>query len=701
MNLNKSPLHLAVTMLIGSSAMSANSNLFAQSSSAADDIPVIEVTALGVDESANLIVAPFSILEGQDAFQRGGNLGDLLNGLPGIHADSFGGGASRPVIRGQTSPRLKMLSDGGSILDASEISPDHAVTADPLLAQRLEVLRGPATLLYGGGAIGGVVNVLDNKIPTAMPGSAMDGFVALRGNTVANEGAGAVSLTARATDNIALHLEGSLRDTDDYEANGWEESQVDGTFSESRNGSIGASWIGDDGYVGLAYSYRDDEYGLPGHSHEYEGCHPHGSSLHCGSHEAEEEHDHDHDHDHEHGPAPVVDLESKRIDLRAEYNNPMAGIHKIRIRGSHTDYEHHELDEGAIATTFRNKGYEGRIELDHAPVLGWHGIVGLQFSDTRFSSIGSEAFIPVTDSEMQGLFVVEHLQLTDTWHVETGLRYENQSHEPVNDPRDRPDYDESAFSWSASSIWTLSPDTTLAATFSRAQRLPQAQELYARGVHLATNTYECGLINHPLTCGGAENNANLDKETSSNIDVTLRKHTGNLTYSLNLFHNDVDGYIYARTLDQYEDFRLIKYTQRDATLKGMEAEISYQFTPLFSATLFGDYVRADLDGNEELPRMSPQRLGARLNTTIAGVDTELEYYRVDKQDRIADFESETPGYNMLNLSLSYSFPGDSRYSVFLRGSNLLDEEVWSHTSFLASVIPMPGRSLSAGFRMSF
>ncbi|MDP1931265.1 MAG: TonB-dependent receptor [Gammaproteobacteria bacterium] len=693
----RSPLSLAVTLVIGGATLSVPSTLFAQSVSANEAaIPVIEVTALGVDENANLIVAPYNILEEREVFTRGGNLGDLLNGLPGIHSDSFGGGASRPVVRGQTSPRLKVLSDGGSILDASDISPDHAISADPLLAQRIEVLRGPATLLYGGGAIGGAVNILDNKIPTAMPDSGIDSFIAIRGNTVADERAGAASVTAQATNNIALHLEGSLRESDDYKARNWTESRVDGTFSESKNSSIGASWIGDSGYMGLAYTYRDDEYGLPGHNHEYEGCHPHGSALHCGSDEEEE-----HDHEEEYEEVPVVDLNSRRIDLRGEYNDPVAGIHRIRLRGSHTDYEHHELEEGVISTTFRNKGYEGRIDIDHAPVFGWHGVVGLQFSDTRFSSIGAETFIPVTDSSMRSVFVVEHYELTESWHIEGGARYENQSYKPVRDPRNRPSYDKSAFSWSAASIWTLTDDTSLAATFSRAQRLPQSQELYARGVHLATNTYECGLVNHPLTCGGAANNASIEKETSRNIDLSLRKHTGALTYSLNLFRNNVDGYIFARTLDQYEDFRLIKYTQRDAVLEGLEAEISYEFSPVLAATVFGDRVEAHLSGVDRLPRISPQRVGARVNFMVSNIETEIEYYHVSRQTDVAAFESETPGYNMANISLNYSFPADARYSVFLRGSNLLDEEVWSHTSFLASVIPMPGRSLSAGFKMSF
>src|SRR5690606_2323061 len=360
------------------------------------------VTALAVDEDANKIVAPYSILDDQQISQRGSaTLGELLNGFPGVHADTFGGGASRPVVRGQTSPRVKVLSDGTSLLDASDISPDHAVTADPLLAHKVEVLRGPATLLYGGGAIGGVVNVLDNKIPESLPEQPVEGFVALRGNTVASERAGAVSATARLGDQFALHVEGSTRDADDYQVSRWEEDHVPGTFSESHNASIGASWIGERGFFGLAYSYRDDEYGLPGHSHEYEGCHPHGSTLHCGAHdhehedehdhghEHEDDHGHEHEHDHTHGEhAATAHLRSKRLDIRGELRDPFTGFTNLRFRGGYTDYQHDERDDGALGTTFTNQGYDGRLELSHQPLGGWDGVIGIQASRYDFASFG-------------------------------------------------------------------------------------------------------------------------------------------------------------------------------------------------------------------------------------------------------------------------------------------------------------------------
>lgn len=692
------PLTLTMKLVLGSVIVS-NAAQAQPNEPESQGIPVILITALGIDENANRIVAPFSVLDKKALFERGGTLGDLLNGLPGVHADTFGGGASRPVVRGQTSPRVKIMSDSSSLLDASDISPDHAVTADPLLAGRVEVLRGPATLLYGGGAIGGVINMLDNKIPTVMPANGVDGTVGLRGNSVADERARALSFTGRVTNSFAVHAETSFREVDNYKVRGWEEDRVNGTFADSSNSSVGASWIGKNGYLGLAYSIRDDEYGLPGHNHEYESCHPHGSLLHCGAHEeAGEEHDHDEE---AHAQVPLIDLDSKRIDLRGEYNNPMPGIHRIRVRGNHTDYEHHEIEEGIISTTFRNEGFEGRIELDHAPVFGWHGVVGAQFADTKFSAIGAEAFIPETHSESFGVFAVEHYELNDEWHLEAGWRHEKQEHRPVNDPRNRPTFEGSATSFSGAIIWAFDDVHTLAVTLSESQRLPHAQELYARGIHMATNTYECGAIPHPLTCGALENNARLRKEEGSNIDLALRRHSGDFTYSVNVFSNNVDNYFYARTLDQFEDFRLIKYTQQDAEFRGAEAEVSYQFSENMAVSVFGDYVRAEFASGGNLPRISPRRLGGRINALIGTLDAAIEYYHVATQDDIASYEVATPGYDMVNATISFSPFGDEKSEIFMRANNLLNEEVWNHSAFLANVVPQAGRNVSAGFRYNF
>lgn len=389
MKLNN-PLAAGIRWILTSSLASVAVGAHAQDANTDRELETVRVSASALDEDPKDLAATYSILEGQSLFERSqSTLGDTLNALPGVSSDTFGGGASRPVIRGQTAPRVAVLSDSALLFDASDISPDHAVTSEPLLVERIEVLRGPATLLYGSGAIGGVVNVLDKKIPDALPSNRIDGSFGARGSSAAEERAGAFEITAQATDHLVLHAEAMMRDADDYRARGLDESHVHGTFADSENASLGMSWVTDRGYIGLAYSYRDDDYGIAGHSHEYEGCHPHGSALHCGGHGDEEEgEEHDHDHEHEHEEVPEISLLSKRLDLRGELDAPFAGIERIRLRASHTDYRHHELEEGAIATTFLNDGYEARVELQHAPLGAVRGVVGVQYADAQFSALG-------------------------------------------------------------------------------------------------------------------------------------------------------------------------------------------------------------------------------------------------------------------------------------------------------------------------
>lgn len=282
-------------------------------SSTANELETVNVSALPLGSGSPS--TPYSVMDQQTLTQKNAaTLGETLNNQPGVHSDTFGGGASRPVVRGQSGPRVGVLNDGSAVLDASKISPDHTVTVDPMLARQIEVLRGPSTLLYGSGASGGVVNVLDSRIPTERPREDVEGFVGARANTVADENATAAGITFSATDHLVFRVEGSRRDADDYEVDGFDRLTVPGTYAESDNSSIGASWIGDQGFFGMAYSYRRDNYGLPGHSHEFEECGVSGSSLACP----------DEEHDHEHGEevTPFVDLASRRVDARGNTATP-------------------------------------------------------------------------------------------------------------------------------------------------------------------------------------------------------------------------------------------------------------------------------------------------------------------------------------------------------------------------------------------
>ncbi|QDJ50137.1 TonB-dependent receptor domain-containing protein [Bordetella hinzii] len=670
--------HVALTLAFATPAA------FAQASDAPVLAPItVSADPLGLD--LNSTALPTTILDGQELVERRqGTLGDTLDGLPGVHADTFGGGASRPVIRGQTAPRVSVLSDGSQLMDASAISPDHATTVEPLLADRIEVLRGPATLRYGGGAIGGVVNVLDKRVPTEKPEGGLAAEAELRGATGTKERAGVFGITG-GTDDFVVRVEGLKRRSSDYEVPDWPGGKLAGSYSESTQGSIGMSWIGPRGYVGVAFTHIDSKYGLPGHNHEYESCHPHGDHLHCGGHGHDDGEAHDHDHG-EDGDIPYVRLRSNRVDLRAEYLDPLPGFAKLRFRSGFTDYQHDEIEGGKVGTRFKNEGFDARLELEHKPWMGLRGVMGVQTAFSDFRADGEEAFLPRSKTRANGIFLLEEYRLAD-WRFETGARQDWQSVSPVGGQEKS---SLSGTSLSAAAIWDFAPRYSLALSVSRSQRLPSAQELYADGVHLATNTYEIG-------------NAKLDRETSRNIDLTLRKHEGDTTFSLSAFHNRVKNYIYANTLDRFEDFRLIEYTQQDAEFTGVEGEIKHQFTSIFSAGVFGDYVRGKLTGGQgDLPRIPAARLGARANLKWQQWSGGVEYAYVFRQKDIASYESETPGYSMVNAVVSYRFKAaGAQYDVYLRGNNLLDKLAYNHASFLATSAPLPGRSVLLGVRMTY
>ncbi|WP_324740216.1 TonB-dependent receptor [Tsuneonella sp. CC-YZS046] len=648
----------------------------------------IVVTASALEQKADETATPVITLSGEDlVHRRQATLGDTLAGQPGINFDNFGGGASRPVIRGQTAPRVQSLSDGSHIQDASAISPDHAVTTEPLLLRGIEVVRGPATLLYGGGAIGGAINLLDDKVPTAIPEGGVSGAVEGRLGTADDERSLVGGLTA-GIGPFAFRVEGVHRRSDDYRVpKRFGDKHVDGSYNDTSTVSVGGSWVGPDGYFGAAYTRQRSEYGLPGHSHEYEDCHPHGSSLHCGGHgHDEEDHDHDHDHEHEHEEVPFVKLRSERFDIRGEYRDLLPGFEKMRFRMSFTDYEHDEIEEDEVATTFRNKAHDLRFELTHKPIGGLRGVFGVQHSNSEFSAVGEKAFLPESETANTALFLMETLQAGPV-RFELAARHEWQRIETTLDRK----INHRPFSISGAAVWDIDGDYSLALSLARSQRAPNVQELYARGVHLATNTYELGT-------------ATLGKETAKSIDLTFRKTAGATTFTIGAYHQDFDDYIFADTLDQFEDFRLIRYTAADAKFTGIDGEIRHQFTPDFAVSAFGDYVRARFkSGLGNLPRIPAARLGVRVDGKWGPLSADVEYYHVFEQDRIAAFETRTSGYDMLNATLAYKLElgPSANVELFLRGTNLANELAFNHASFIKNASPLRGRNFVFGLRAGF
>lgn len=651
----------------------------------------IVVRASVLEQSTDETATPVITLSGEElTHRRQATLGDTLGGLPGINVDNFGGGASRPVIRGQTAPRVEILSDSSSVQDASEISPDHAVVTEPLLLRGIEVLRGPSALLYGGSAIGGAVNLLDDKIPTAIPERGVSGALEGRLGTGDDERAMVGAVTV-GIGQFALHGEAVGRTSDDYNVpSAFGEDHVHGSYNDTWTYSVGGSWVGANGYLGVAYTNQSSDYGLPGHSHEYEDCHPHGSSIHCGGHSHDDgDHDHDHDHDHE---EPFVKLRSERFDIRGEYRDLLSIFERARLRVSFTDYEHSELEGEEIATTFTNKAHDIRVELTHMPLGPLRGVFGVQHSNSEFAAVGEEQFLPPSETRNTAVFLMETLQAGPV-RLELAGRHEWQTIETADGRR----AEHNPFSVSGAAVLDFAKDFSVALSVARSQRAPNVQELYSntlspyRGVHLATNTWEIGT-------------PTLGKETGRSVDLTLRKTAGATTFTLGAYHQDFDNYIFADTLDQFEDFRLIRYTAGDATFSGFDGEIRHAFSDNFAASVFGDYVRAKLkDDQGNLPRIPAGRLGARVDAKLAGFKVDAEYYHVFEQDQIASFETATPGYDMVNATVAYRFDlgTGSGVELFARGTNLTNELAYNHSSFIKNAAPLRGRNIAFGARAFF
>lgn len=667
------PLTLAIGLTLAPAAWSATIEL---------DSSLIRASAL--DTPAQQMTTPAAVLDGDAlVLRREATLGDTLDSLPGVRASGFGAGASRPQIRGLDGARVRVMSDGVDVLDASTLSQDHAVSVEPLLTERIEVLRGPATLLYGGGAIGGVVNLIDKKVPTYVPANGYEGEVELRANSVANEGAGLFGLTV-GQGNVALRVEGVKRQADDYELPDSSDKQL-GAYNDTESYSLGGSFIGARGYLGLAYSRQENRYGLL--AHEHVECDPHGDHWHCGDHGHGHDHDHD-DHEHEDEAVPYITLRQNRWDLRGELNDPLPGFELARLRVGHSDYRHAEMEAGEAAAIFDNQASEARVELTHRPLFGWHGVLGGQTTRRDFQRWTAENPMPQTLTRNHALFLLEEYT-AGAWRYELGSRYEWQD---IDADAGAPDTEHSGVSLSAGVVWTFAPEYSLGVSLSRSQRLPSAEELYAYGPHAASRTIEKG-------------NPQLEEETARNAEITLRKFAGATTFSLGLFHNQVADFIYAADLGRNPGggYREVEYRQADALLTGFEGEIRHQFTEATALTLFGDRVRGRLKDGGDLPRIPADRLGLRLEQELGnGVSGDLSFQRVQRQDRLAEFETETAGYNLLAAGLSWQGAlSEGDWLVYLKADNLLDVEARQHSSLIKDEVVLPGRNLTLGTRFTF
>jgi iron complex outermembrane receptor protein len=589
-------------------------------------------------------------------------LGETLSQEPGVQQTQYAPGASRPIIRGLGGDRIRILQDGIGAGDASNVSTDHAVSIDPYNADRIEVVRGAATLLYGSNAVGGVVNVLDHRIPDHRTDRAVTGDVNLRYGTVNEIKSGAVDVGGTAGA-FGWNLDYSKAKSNDVKVGSdsvFADDTIPNSDLESQNWSVGASWLGEKAFVGAAYDQFETNYGSAVES------------------------------------AVRIDMHQKRWDVRGGINEPFGPFRVLKARLGGTDYDHVELEDGAVGTQFLNKSYEGRLELAHKQAGAWNGSFGIQSWHRDFEAIGDEAFVQPTTTFAQALFAFEEVG-TGSLKGQFGLRYEHQSVD--SDDATLRDRSFGAPSASAGLLWNNGA-YAIASTLSYSSRVPTAEELYANGPHIATFSFEVG-------------DDDLDLEKSVGLDVALRKVSGRIEGDVNLFATRFTDYIFERdtgttfTTGDGDVLPVIQFTPGTAQFYGAEAHVDFGLVHAdphhLDLELRADYVHAELtDLNEPVPLQPPLRGSLGLKYQGRALWASLEGAWADKQDRFAAFDTETPGYTWVNAAIGYRLiAGRTVHDFILRGVNLTDKLAFNSVSRFRDAVPLPGRDVSLNYRLAF
>lgn len=662
--------HFPRTIVAGAVLSALSSIACAQSVGKPMATVIVTATPFGNAEG-DQILSPAKVLSGEDLHNKvGGSLGETLSHELGVSASAFGAGASRPIIRGLEGSRVKVLENGMAVSDISGLSNDHAVATDGPTARQIEILRGPAALLYGSGAIGGLVNVVNDRIPTTVPG-APTGEVEGRFGSVDRSATGSLAVDA-GHGPFAIHLDASARDAGDYRIPGsrYADGSADpdaGTLQHSFNRQhsigLGGAYIADWGFAGASVSAIGNDYGVPTVD------------------------------------ASQITMKQRRYDIDSLVKEPLAGFETFKFKSGYTNYRHSELDlEGVPQTRFTNRSVETRWELTHKPLAGWHGAFGVQTENTNFAALnavdGSPDTVPATRSRSTALFLVEEHKL-GVLDVNAGARYEKVE----RTPQDNISRSFKLGSYSAGALWPFMAGYSTSLTASVAQRAPTADELYAGGPHDSTNTFDIG-------------NANFEKETSRNLELSLQKTAGLWRWKANLFQNKVKNFIYGEIdgtlLDDEGNpggaLRRRQFRQANATIRGAEAELSYNLGhDGVSWHGFVDRSRGSLDGAGSLPLQPATRLGGDIGYREGPWRAGVSVLHALKQERLASYETTaTDPYTQLDLNLSYTQRvGEQDVTYFALVKNLLNQDIRFATSVLKDVVPLPGRNLVVGVRLRF
>ncbi len=667
--LTLNPLWLALTTAL-TLPMTA---LHAEEHSHTLDIDNVPVTGNPLGVGSDDMVVPVSVLGGRElSLRRQGTLGETLNGIPGVTATQFGPNASRPIIRGLDGERVRIMQNGVGILDAGSLSFDHAVAIDPLVIEQIDVVRGPAALLYGGSAVGGVVNAIDHRIPKeSLNGMTGRGEARFGGPDNARNGAAVVDV---GNGTFAIHADVYSRETSNLDIPGYavskRKSLADGTDRDSKGkgnlnnssalsngGALGAAWTFDTGYLGISYSSLNNNYGVVNEDDVR------------------------------------IDMEQQRWELAGEVRELSGPIQKLKLRMAHTDYQHVELEGGEVGTTFKNRGMEGSLEATHVPLANINGVVGYQFQNTRFQALGEEAFVPSVVTQTQALYVYEELPI-DKHKITFGGRVGETSVASIADPVFTQAFNNrfNPNSFALGGLYTIDDAWSATANLSHNERAPSYFELYANGEHVATGQFEVG-------------NVNLDKEVSNGIDAQLKwkanGHSITLGAYATRFQNFI-GLLNSGTTDPGTGQEIANFTAVPALFKGLELEGKFALNDEWTLKMRGDYVHAkDTRNNEYLPRISPLRLGGGLDYRLGSWNARVDVLHAFKQNDVAENELKTDGYTNLSALLAYKLPVKYHVELFAKANNLLNDEIREHASFLKDISPAGSRSILVGARADF
>lgn len=675
----------------------------------------IVVTAL-IPRTQIDILSGSSVISGEDLTRNiRPTLGDTLSRQPGVSSTSYGPNASRPILRGFQGERVRILTDGIGSFDVSNTSVDHAVAINPLTAERIEVLRGPAALLYGSSAVGGVVNVIDTRIPRRVPDEPIhvEGIIGYGSAAEERSASGAVQMPLGSK--VVVHLDGSYAKTGDLNTGSFilsdaaraqaaasDEAEIrdlatlrgrlPNTASRRWEVAGGLSVITDGGMLGVSLSRLENLYGVPS---RYDL----------------EEHDHDDEMLEEdaeaHGHENVrLNIQQTRADMRAEVAPHGAFVDSIRLRAGWADYQHAEIEEdGAIGTTFLNKSLESRLEVIQTRRNGWDGAFGGQLFIRNFNVIGEEKFLPKNETQQFGLFTLQSLDLGAA-RIEGGVRYEHTMLSVIADTDlGNPAYRRSfnALSASLGGNYALIPGWRIGLNLSRSERAPSAEELFARGNHAGTQAFELG-------------NPDFTREKSWGVEGTVRGSGSGFTFGLSAFHNWFSDYIYETVVNDAAcqavnggaalEFPCYQYQQADARYYGLEAEATVKLAQIGSYALsaegVADYVRAKVTHGDAVPRIPPLRLLGALEMASEHVTARVEIEHSFAQKKVATFETTTAGFTLVNASVAFKpFPGNRQTSILLSANNIFNVEARRHASFLKDFAPLAGRDLRVTARFDF